>query len=59
MTKLTWAKWIKENFNKRDDELYYTSKREINDGVSHSDLSHFTQQEVETLYMLYLDKDYI
>jgi len=57
MKKLSWPKWVKENFNKNDDELYYTSLEEIDEGFAPSDLSHWTQKQVEREYAKYLKSD--
>jgi len=47
MKKLTWSNWVKENFSKKNDENYYISLEEIFNGVAYTDLSHYTQEEVE------------
>lgn len=49
--KLRFGKWVNENYEHHGD--YYTSKQELRDGVAYSDLSHFTQKEVEHYYIIY------
>jgi len=57
MKKLRWTKWVQKNFNKNDDENYYTSLDEIDRGTAPFDLSHWKQKEVEEKYAEYLKSD--
>ena len=50
--KLSWKEWVKENFTFYT--TYYTSIKELQDGVAYNDLSHYTQEEVEELFNQYL-----
>lgn len=52
--KLTFDNFVKEYFNKESDELYWTSKKEIQHGVAHPDLSHFKIEDLEDEYQKYL-----
>lgn len=53
----TWKEFIDKYFNKNSDELYYISKEEIKSGVANSDLSHYTQEEVEKEFENFLNKE--
>lgn len=49
--RLSFSKWIQENYESHGD--YYTSKKELQEGVAYTDLRHFTQKEAEHYYIIY------
>lgn len=53
--KLSFSKWVKENYEFHGD--YYTSKKELSDGVAYTDLSHFTQKQIEHYFIIYSHSD--
>lgn len=57
MEKLSFKKWVEKYYYKKSGESYYTSKEEVQSGVAPSDLSHFTQKEVEHYFIIYLHSD--
>lgn len=52
MKKLSWKEWVNKNYIFHGD--YYTSKQEIEDGMAYTDLSHYTTEEIEDLFSLYI-----
>lgn len=49
---LGWKEWAKQYFEFHGD--YYISFKELEEGVAYTDLSHYTQEEIEDLYSQYL-----